>query len=531
MEPKGGARVLEMLEADAQRASGAAGAGDESRPDPEPLHRAVPPSAPYPVDALGPILGGAARAIHDVVRSPLALCGSSVLAAGSLAVQAHADVVCDGRRVLTTLWLLTVAESGERKSATDAAALAPHEVYEREEMARLARAHAAHRTDFEAWEAARAKAKNVGKSGGRAEIAAALAACGPAPVPPPSGLLRTREPTMEGIQKLYLGGTSTLGLFSDEGAEFFGGHAMSKDHAMRTIGGLSALWDSGTSDRVRAGDGAAKINGRRLAMHMLMQPVIAERVLGDALLAGQGFLARTLIAWPDTTAGTRLYQARSVADEPAMLVYAARMSEILRRPLPTKPDAGAELAPRALGLTPQAKAAWRVAYDSYERELRPGGTFAAMRAWGSKAADQVLRIAGALAMVESPDAVDITAEQVERAAALTRWYLDDMRRVLESATVPPDVRAATAVLAWCREKRSAIVSARRLMQFGPRPVREAKALGQAMGVLVDAGWAVVRLDVEVEGRKVRRAWELRLDVPDPEAGYSGYTGYLGAATA
>ena len=126
-------------------------------------------------------------------------------------------------------------------------------------------------------------------------------------------------------------------------------------------------------------------------------------------------------------------------------------------------------------------------------------------------------------MVELPDAVEIAAAQVERAAALTRWYLDDMRRVLESATVPPDVRAAIAVLAWCREKRSAIVSVRRLMQFGPRQVREAKALAQAMGVLVDAGWAVLRLGVAIDGRIAKRAWALRLDVPDRDGGYTGYS--------
>lgn len=72
---------------------------------------------------------------------------------------------------------------------------------------------------------------------------------------------------------------------------------MQKEHAAKTAGGLSSLWDRGEADRVRTGDGAHKLYGKRLSMHLLMQPIIAERVLSDTLLQGQGFLARCLIAW------------------------------------------------------------------------------------------------------------------------------------------------------------------------------------------------------------------------------------------
>ena len=59
---------------------------------PRPLMRELPPATPFPDEALGNILGPAARAINDRVRSPMAICGQSVLAAANLAVQAHGDV-------------------------------------------------------------------------------------------------------------------------------------------------------------------------------------------------------------------------------------------------------------------------------------------------------------------------------------------------------------------------------------------------------------------------------------------------------
>ena len=45
---------------------------------PRPLTRPMPPADAFPVDALGDVLGAAARAIHDRVQAPLAICSQSV---------------------------------------------------------------------------------------------------------------------------------------------------------------------------------------------------------------------------------------------------------------------------------------------------------------------------------------------------------------------------------------------------------------------------------------------------------------------
>jgi hypothetical protein len=61
---------------------------------PLPLQRATIPVKPYPFDALGTIAGTAARRIHEVVQSPDATCGQSILAALSLACQGFVDNEC-----------------------------------------------------------------------------------------------------------------------------------------------------------------------------------------------------------------------------------------------------------------------------------------------------------------------------------------------------------------------------------------------------------------------------------------------------
>jgi hypothetical protein len=59
---------------------------------PRPLCREPEPAETFPVYALGDVLGPAASGIQERVQAPLAICGQSVLAVATLAVQGHADV-------------------------------------------------------------------------------------------------------------------------------------------------------------------------------------------------------------------------------------------------------------------------------------------------------------------------------------------------------------------------------------------------------------------------------------------------------
>jgi putative DNA primase/helicase len=97
----------------------------QSKPEPpRPLIRELPPADPFPIDALGDILGNAANGIHDKVQAPMAICAQSVLAAATLTVQGYADIeLPTGDTGPVSNFYLTVAASGDRKSAADKIAL------------------------------------------------------------------------------------------------------------------------------------------------------------------------------------------------------------------------------------------------------------------------------------------------------------------------------------------------------------------------------------------------------------------------
>ena len=168
----------------------------------------------------------ARREILDKVRCPDAIAANSVLAAASLAVQAHAEVVlpATGHTRPLSLFLATVAASGERKSEADHEASRP--IRKREEALREVYEGAIpdYRLSHRAWQIAAREAEKT--KGGRAAKEAALKAIGKEPQPPLMPMLTCGEPTLEGLHKLFAAGQPALGIFSDEGGAFISGHAM-----------------------------------------------------------------------------------------------------------------------------------------------------------------------------------------------------------------------------------------------------------------------------------------------------------------
>ena len=475
-----------------------------ARGEPEPLRRPVPPAKDYPVDCLGEVLGPAARRIHEVVQAPLALCGQSILAAASLAAQSHADVVIDGRREPLSLWAVSVAESGDRKSAADKLALEAHKGYERDSLEEFAHLEAEYKLELAAHKAA-INAASKGKDPDA--IKSALANVGPEPERPLDRYLIVGAPTIEGIHRLYKSGQPSIGLFHDDAGEFIGGYTMNKDNRAKSAAGMSRLWDCGEFDRVRGGDGTAKYFGKRLAMHLMIQPVIAETILSDDVLTGQGFLARALLAWPSSKIGTREYVEIDLSMDKSLARYRGRIIDLLKRDQQLLNRN--ELAPRALTLKPEAKSQWIAVHDAIESDMNAGGDYSSIRAWASKAPAQCLRIAGVLTLIADSDAGVIHIEAINNAATLITFALSEAVRIVGTSAVPVEIRHAEALLSWCHKERKVQLHSRDALQYGPGAVRTNKAFSIAMAELERCGWASpIEGGCEVEGKHRRRVWTI-----------------------
>lgn len=459
---------------------------------PQPLLREIPPGAAYPVHALGP-LQAAVEAVQDISQAPIGIAAQSALSVASLAVQGFADVETLGGDAPLSLFCLTIAESGERKSTCDRLLMRGIRDHEHGLTADYRNASAEYEVAREIWAGKRKRmlAEAAGTDKMKAAGAEAdLRALGPEPRPPLFPNVTAQEPTFEGLLKLYQIGRPALGLFSDEAGGFIGGHAMNSDNRLKTIAGLSQLWNGDKVNRIRSGDGATDYPGRRLAMHLMAQPVAARPLMADPQASGQGFLARFLITEPPSVIGTRLRRGHEAASEVALSAFTAQLSEILATPMPTGGNSQ-ELAPLRLPLSQGAKELlWRF-YEVIEVAQAAGGPMEHVRSYASKAAEQAARIAGVLTLWGNLDAPEVTPQAMGWGIRLAQFYLGEARRLAEAGLVSEETAKAERLRQWLVESwPHDDVTPREIVQSGPNALRESKALAGPLSMLVKAGHLV-----------------------------------------
>ena len=459
---------------------------------PQPLLREIPPGKPYHVAALGP-LRVVVEAVHDVTQAPVAIAAQSALAVASLAVQGFADVETLGGDAPCSLFCLTIAESGERKSTSDRLVVRGVREYERAQSDAYRDEIAAYDLAKEIWEQKRKQLMIAvaGKDKAKAVAAEAdLRALGPMPRPPLYPNLTAMEPTFEGLMKLYGVGGPSLGLFSDEAGAFIGGHAMNRDNRLKTIAGLSQLWGGEPIDRTRAGDGATVYRGRRLAAHLMVQPIAARSLLADPLASGQGFLPRFLNTEPPSAIGFRQRRPRDPASGIAIEAFGERLVRILSTPMPTTSNPQ-ELSPVRLSLTPAAKKLLEEFYDVVEAAQAPGREMEQVRAYASKSAEQAARIAGVLTLWANLDAPAVTSEAMGWGIQLAEFYLSEARRLVENGLVSEETANAERLRKWLLERwaHDDVIKGE-LLQSGPNELRDLKYLAKPLATLVEAGWLV-----------------------------------------
>jgi hypothetical protein len=198
-------------------------------PDPLPKRQAP---IKFPLEALGNILGEAAKRLAYYVQVPEGMAGQSVFAAAGLVAQAHINVqrgsIGSGP---VSIYCLSVAESGDRKSTLDRLALAPIRLFESERAKALSDKEKRYKAEMEAWvlrhdsiikscnkpnvELSENEQKQLSEKLFHHEIIK--------PKAPPRSNITFSEPTAEGIWRHYIQGELSAGLFSDEGISFFGG--------------------------------------------------------------------------------------------------------------------------------------------------------------------------------------------------------------------------------------------------------------------------------------------------------------------
>jgi putative DNA primase/helicase len=185
-----------------------------------------------------------------------------------------------------------------------------------------------------------------------------------------------------------------------------------------------------------------------------------------ALARGTGFLARFLIAWPESTQGNRPF-TEAPEHWPSLAAFNQCITTILNLPVPINENGS--LTPQTLTLTPEAKAAWIAYHDAIEGELASGGELFDVRDVASKSADNAARLAALFHVFEGGLGA-INADAFERASLIAAWHLNESRRFFGEIALPIEMADAARLDRWlieyCKRERKNFVARRYAQRHG-----------------------------------------------------------------
>jgi hypothetical protein len=459
--------------------------------DPEPLAQ-IGKAEPYPVDALPPVISAAVREVQAYVQAPMAMVAGAALGALSMAAQGLVDIDRDSS--LTgpcSLFRLTIAESGERKSSCDGYFSRAIEQWERDRAAELAPAVAEAEDKLAAWSAERAGVLEAIKLAAKKKQPAddwqaklvAMDASKPKPVQVP--VLRRGDSTPEALGFQLATEWPSAGIMSSEAGVVFGSHGMGDASLQRNLALLNILWDGGSLPVARRTSQSYTIDGARLSMALQTQEASLRAFVdgGKGLARGMGFFARFLMAWPESRQGSRPYCEAPAM--PAVTRFNGWVRGLLDRALPL--DCMGRLVPTRIALDPEAKAVWVAYHDGVEARLRPDGDLSDVRDVASKTADNAARLAALFHCLQHGDEGEVSADDMQRGCTLAEWYLGQSQRLFAGLLLDPAINAAAMLdswlAAWCDSEGVRSVPTGEVARLGPGSLRAKDHWSAALSVL------------------------------------------------
>jgi len=484
----------------------------DRREPPQPLSREVPPGEPFPTEALPGLLGDTVRAVRERTQAPEALCAQSVLATTVLAVQGFGNVkLPTGAERAISEYFGTIAVTGERKTTAEDLVSGAIKERESELGADYRVAFIQYEMRLAAHEAQRRQVLSNKKNGDLSSKEAALAELGPPPAPPLNPMLMVSEPTFEGLTRFLKDGQPSVGVFSTEGGQFIGGHAMAEENRLKTAAGLSRLWDEGEARRSRQGEGTFIVKGRRVSVHLQVQPDAAARFFADPILHDQGLLSRFLTVWPVSTVGYRKSREPSAQSAAILNQYHSRALIILRTPLPLDGPRKNELRPPILKLTPSATEIWWRFYDFCETQLAPGGPLEPVTGLANKAPEHGARLAAILTLFSDLGAREIDKDAMTSGVTLARFYLSEAIRIVSLTRVDPDITLARRLLSWLHDswkEPKGLISLPDIYQRSLNAIGDKSTASRIVDILCSHGWLQRADPTEVNGVRRQQVWRI-----------------------
>lgn len=466
---------------------------------------------PYPTEALL----GMADAVHTIASKtsmPPALVGQSALGLANAITQALVNVLnpANPKAEPTSLYLLTGADSGEGKTWSEK--ILSHQLNEKASDSDLAYINKLHdykqaMKAYHGQEEAIKKDKKLNQTDRQRQLQELKK-----PQIPMNPRYRIADTTLPGVARQFHNGCTRLSIMTDEGGTFWGGFALVNNQRAEVMGAFNSIWSDGSWEFDRgSAENSYRLIGRRVAISMSVQTRILQGVMMDEAAMEQGFLARHLIAAPDSRIACRKMVQIDWSKEVSVVEFWNKLSQIYDIRPPTRNDYPLVLKPRNLMLSEEAKQIYMEFGDKCLR-LYQEKRYQPIKPMLGKAEAQLRRIAATLTCFNDPSDEIITADTIEAATYLMDYYLKEAVRITGACQYSAEVHnsllsQAVELLEWLKSIGQYVTYSGFMTQYAPHKSRTKEVIEKLMRILVDHGHAYqMPKNTIVNGKPRKLVW-------------------------
>ncbi|WP_271311513.1 YfjI family protein [Yersinia intermedia] len=453
----------------------------------------------YPVLYFPSVLKNVIRELHDATQIPIELIGNVVLAAASLACQSLVEVIQPHTNMPEpcSLYLLTVAESGEGKTTINKQVMKPFYDFASEMKQEYEVRLSGFKREYKIWkvrqQALDSNLRQAIKHGypGEIEELEIENHAQNEPIKPVRPNFIYEDTSLKALIE-GLSEHPEAGFISDEAITFF------KSHLKNNPGLLNKAWDGEVYDFRRA-DGEKYEVKPCLTFSLMVQPGIFRDYLNKHGDSGRssGFLSRFLYSWGNSNLGYRAGNAVCDNTKHDLNIFYDKVASLLSDKKKRFYEGNVEI--KTLVLSEQAMALWRNSRAVTEGKMAPGHEWEHIRDVASKAGANTLRMAAIFQYLTDDSSDTIQPDIMEKTQGIMKWYMNQASQLFypmsERYQFEHNVRE---LYSWIKNRfiqnNGFAFPVNDLEKYGPNRLRRINKLTPVLSQLIHQGcFCVIRM--------------------------------------
>jgi hypothetical protein len=452
----------------------------------------------FPVDALAGIGREMVETVAEVNQVDPALAASIYMGALSACCAKKTRVSLVSHEEPVNLYLISILDSGNRKSSTDAAMTAPLYEYQqmrqdeteptirdavndrkiKEKRLETLQKRASSEDDFKKRRQLEEEARDVSR-----EIAENS-------VPTPPTYL-VDDITPEKLGDLMADHGERMAVMSAEGGilEIMGGRYDKNGNGNLDLFLKGHAGDPWATHRI--GRESKAMRSPALTLCLAVQTGVVDDIGRNNQFRGKGLLARFLYSRCKSQVGYRERQTRGL---PPSLVNQYREHIVSLMGLP---------ATERISLSRDGQALWDEFYNDVEKEMRAGESLYYLQDWGSKLPGAVARIAGLLHLAQHGEKglnLPISVDIVNASCLIGAYFKDHAVAVFNMMREDSGVKLARQILDFLKRGQTEVFQGREVMRH--TSISSMEEIHEGINTLLDRGY--IREEDLTEGSRMGR---------------------------